>query len=586
MIKNQAIFKSGKVNLNLKGYFPKPLILILFAWGILNLLQAGFTPLNNDEAYYWMYSKYLAWGYFDHPPLIALLIRIGYLLFQNELGVRLMIVMSQLAALVLIWSLTEEEQRQKTGSIYYFIALIVILPVFNIYGFIATPDAPLLFFSVLFLLIYKRFLNRENWQTTLYLGISMAGLMYSKYHGALIIIFVILSNLSLLKKIRFYLASLLGAVLFLPHLYWQYLHEFPSLKYHLVERVSAFNPGHIPEYILNLLILHNPLILPVFIWILFKCRAKNKFDKALYFIVAGFFTFFLIASFRYHIEPQWTVLISAPMIIILFNNLDYKKGIGTYIKWVTICMFPLFLLARSALIIDFLPVSFLKSEYHNNKKWANEISNLAGNRPVIFTNSYQNPSEYTFYTGKFAHSLNNLNYRKTQYDLWDFEERVHGKEVLYVPHWLTSSYKKNLTKHIFPDGDSVFTRVFNNFQSLQRECVIIPEDHYEFNKYETNNIHLQIFNPYPFQINLIHEELPVVFQIAFLRNGIMEFKKNLILSDNISSLNVGDTISADCLFTLEDYPAGKYALAICSETGILYDVFNSKFKEAIITEKK
>jgi hypothetical protein len=63
----------------------------------------------------------------------------------------------------------------------------------------------------------------------------------------------------------------------------------------------------------------------------------------------------------------------------------------------------------------------------------------------------------------------------------------------------------------------------------------------------------------------------------------MEVKKNLDLSDKIF-LNVGDTISVDCQFTLEDLPEGVYNLAICSETGILYDTFNSVIKEVKITE--
>ena len=574
------------MNLHSKGYLYKPLTIFLVVWGILNLIQAGLTPLNNDEAYYWMYSKNLAWGYFDHPPMIAFMIWIGDFLFRNELGVRIMVVISQGAGILMIWSLTDEFQRGKKQNILLFIALIAILPVFNIFGFIATPDSPLLFFAALFLLIYKRFLYRENWINAIYLGFSMAGLMYSKYHGALIIIFVVLSNLILLKSFRFYMASLLGAILFLPHIIWQYSNDFPSLRYHLIERVSAFNFGHVPEYLMNMLVLHNPLILPVCIWFILKIGAKDRFDKALYFIVFGVFLFFLAASFRYHIEPQWTVLISIPMVIIIFNNFDYKKWIGSYIKWITIFMLPLFMFARSAFIIDFLPVSFLKSEYHNNKKRAEDISNLAADRPVVFTNSYQDPSEYTFYTGKFAHSLNNLNYRKTQYDLWNFEEKIHGKEVLYVPHWLTTIYKKNLTKHILPNGDSVFVRVFRNFQSLQRECVFLSQDRYEFSENDLNNIVLKIFNPYPFQINLDHEELPVVFQIAFLKDGIVAAKKNLIFSTKITTLNVGDTISAECTFHLEELPPGIDKFGICSETGILYDVFNSKLKEVSFTEKK
>ena len=78
--------------------------------------------------------------------------------------------------------------------------------------------------------------------------------------------------------------------------------------------------------------------------------------------------------------------------------------------------------------------------------------------------------------------------------------------------------------------------------------------------------------------------MPVVFQIAFLKNGYMEVKKNLELPDRYFIINVGDTISVDCQFTLEDLPAGIYKLAICSETGILYDTFNSEIKKVNITE--
>jgi hypothetical protein len=114
--------------------------------------------------------------------------------------------------------------------------------------------------------------------------------------------------------------------------------------------------------------------------------------------------------------------------------------------------------------------------------------------------------------------------------------------------------------------------------------VILSDDQNTFRRKGINTIHLKIFNPYPFAIDFKHKELPVVFQIAFLKNGIMEVKKNLELPDSISKMNVGDTISVDCKFTIKDLPAGVYKVAICSETGILYDTFNSKFKDAKINE--
>lgn len=572
------------MNIKLKGYLLNPFLLFLFLWGILNLLQARLTPLNNDEAYYWMYSKYLAWGYFDHPPLIALMIRIGNFFFHNELGVRLIIVLSQLVGISVIWLVTDEHTRGKRENILIFFMVAVIMPVFNIYGFIATPDAPLILFTAIFLMAYKRFLKEETWQNTLFLGISIAALLYSKYHSVLLIILVIISNPGLLKSTRFYIAAFLALLFFFPHMYWQYSNEFPSFKYHLVDRISGFNPGHVPEYLLSQFFFHNPLILPVLIFIMIKGRSKNLFEKALYYVITGFFTFFFISSFRYHVEPQWTSLISVPMIIILFNNIGHNYRLRNYVKWVTVSIFPLFIIARSSIAFDLFPVPVLKKEFHSKKVWVNNISALALNRPVVFTNSYQNPSVYTFYSGKFAHSLNNLAYRKTQYDLWDFEEKIHGNEVLYVPHFLTNYIKENFTKTNLYGRDSAYVRVYKDFQSLQRECVILDDKKYIFSRTGINSIHLKIYNPYPFIIDLKHKELPVVFQIAFIKNGSMEVKKNLGLPDNISELNVGDTISVDCHFNINELPPGTYKLAICSEAGILYDTYNSKFREVIIIE--
>jgi hypothetical protein len=572
------------MNLKSRDSISKTFIWFLIAWSALNLIQAFLTPLNADEAYYWMYSKYLSWGYFDHPPMIALIIRIGYSLFHNELGVRFLVVVSQVVALWIIREIINEEQSLKKGTLYLFMMLVAILPVFNIYGFIAAPDAPLLFFTAVFLLLYNGFLKEENWRNTLLLGVSMACLVYSKYHGALLIIFVILSNLKLLKSPKFYIASILALILFMPHILWQYSNDFPSVKYHLVDRISGFVIGNVPQYLLNLLLIHNPLILPVCIWLMFKSKPKNQFEKTLSYIVTGFIVFFFISSFRYRVEPQWTALISIPMIILILRNPNFELRFGSYVKWVTMFFLPVLLFVRLAFMVDFLPFSYLKKGYHNNRERAIEISKIAGDRPVVFTNSYQDAAEYTFYTGKFAHTLDNLNYRKNQYDLWDFEEKLHGKEVLYVPHFLTDYIRENFEKHVLSTGDSVRVKIYKDFQSLQRECVILSDKSCNYSISKTNRIHLKIFNPYPFQINLNNKDFPVVFQIGFFKNGRLEFNKNLPLPESILAIASGDTIAVDCNFTLEDVPPGKYKIAICSESGVQYITNNSAFREAMVTE--
>src|SRR5258708_9793113 len=54
--------------------------LIILALVVLRLAAAAWTPLTFDEAYYWMWSKHLAGGYYDHPPMVAVVIRLGTML--------------------------------------------------------------------------------------------------------------------------------------------------------------------------------------------------------------------------------------------------------------------------------------------------------------------------------------------------------------------------------------------------------------------------------------------------------------------------------------------------------------------------
>src|SRR5438034_11670797 len=76
--------------------------LAILALVALRLVAAAFTPITFDEAYYWMWSKHLAGGYYDHPPMVAVVIRLGTLIAgDTEFGVRLV---SILLALPMSWA--------------------------------------------------------------------------------------------------------------------------------------------------------------------------------------------------------------------------------------------------------------------------------------------------------------------------------------------------------------------------------------------------------------------------------------------------------------------------------------------------
>lgn len=561
----------------------RKLCIFLAIWMIANLVQAAVTPLHNDEAYYWMYSRYPAWGYYDHPPAIAVMILAGYALVKGELGVRLLTVLAQIATILIAWSLTDRKARAREGSASIFICLILIMPLFNVYGFIAVPDSPLLLFTALFLLSFRRFTGNESLLNTCLLAFSMAGLVYSKYHGALVIMFVILSVPPVLLKPRFWFSALIALLLFVPHILWQVRNDFPSLQYHLVDRVSGIDFRNVPEYLLNQLAVHNPLLIVLTIIVILGKKSIPAEEKPHVFIISGFLLFFFAASFRYHVEPHWTSVLALPIVILLFNSSGTAWNTRKILKPSLYIFIPLILLARLAVVFDFLPVEYLKREFHRTRQRMAAIREIAGERPVVFTNSYQDPSQYTFITGIFSHSLDNLAYRRSQYDIWDFEEKLKGREVLYVPHWLTPEYKKNLVEYSLPGGDSLFARVIPDFQSLQKQCVLPESVTYRFSSGQWQELKLKLFNPYPYEIDLDHRQLPVRFQAAFFSRGRLVRKQDLSFNPSVNKLTAGDTVSIKAGFFMPGMEPGEYEFAITSEAGFLLDVINSRVTSALVT---
>src|SRR5690554_4800402 len=128
----------------------KIFLVFLVATFVLNLLQSVNTELLLDEAYYWYYSRNLAWGYFDHPPMVAWMVRLGSTIFPAELGVRFISCMLYSITIFLLWTLIDHPRKEK--YLLLFCVLFLSPTLFHAYGFFTLPDTPLLFFTSLFLL--------------------------------------------------------------------------------------------------------------------------------------------------------------------------------------------------------------------------------------------------------------------------------------------------------------------------------------------------------------------------------------------------------------------------------------------------
>ena len=546
-------------------------ILLLSAWALINILQGVFTQIGNDEAYYWMYSRHLAWGYFDHPPLIALFIKLGSFLFANELGVRAVSILAQLASIWLI-AKTIGGFTKKT-EVILFIGIMAIIPVFAMYGFIATPDSPLLFFIALFFYAYQRILKERSSTTTLLLAISMAGLMYSKYHGALVIFFTILSNYRLLLNSRFWIAAVTGLMLFLPHLIWQWQNDFPTLAFQAGDRLDKFYLRYFFEFWSQQVLAFNPLILLSFFIFLGTKFLKDPFHRMLIINLLGFFAFFWFFSLWTRSEPHWTAGASIPAIILLYKGIVAKNKERSFIRMMIIPSLALVLLARLSIIFDLLPTHI---EFLGQKDWVDKAAEKSGKLPSAFINSYQKPSVYTFYSGQPAFTLDNIYYRKTQYDLWNLDELYHGTPVNFfvLPSDSVSiPSKTEKTDRFYTFRDTLLTA-----QDLE---VVYELSDQKMGPGDSIHMKINMVNPYNHDIhwNDPGHELRLY---ALYKKGKKIWKASVNTSPKFPVLPAGSTVTMDISWSVPSLESDNYSFSFGFAYGILPEAFSSRSSVVMI----
>src|ERR1700748_691251 len=78
-------------------------LLALSGLTVLRLPVAGGVAVSPDEAYYWIWSRALAPGFLDHPPMVALWVRFGTALCgDGGFGIRLLAPLSAAAGSLFI----------------------------------------------------------------------------------------------------------------------------------------------------------------------------------------------------------------------------------------------------------------------------------------------------------------------------------------------------------------------------------------------------------------------------------------------------------------------------------------------------
>jgi len=432
----------------LKDFFQKHHRSIFYAtWFLLGLVQSIFTELQDDEAYYWVFSKYLDWGYFDHPPMTALLIKIGTTFLSGELAVRIIPLILNTATIYLTEKLTERKLP------FLFYAIVLSVAVLQISGFVAVPDIPLMFFTALFFWVYKNYLQNASWSNVLLLGFVAACLLYSKYHAVLILLFVLLSNFKLLRDAKIYIAGLFALLLFVPHIYWQYQHDWISFRYHLFEsNVNPYRVSYSTDYILGQLLIAGP-IAGFFLWpASFLYRSKNLLEKALKFTAVGIFVFFFLSTFKGKVEPNWTSPAIVALIVLAHQFLLEKESWRRWLIRLLPITIVLVIAFRFIMIVDVIPAEAIVERYHAWKGWPQEMKKRTKGMDVVFENNYQRASKYWFYTGQMTYSMNKLVSRRNNFNFWPVEDSILGKPVYVLDIYDLQRFEDSIKTPLYKVG--------------------------------------------------------------------------------------------------------------------------------------
>jgi hypothetical protein len=484
--------------------------------------------------------------------MIAFLVKLSSLMFGSALGVRFAAVILQLLTLCLMWEIAGHKDTDRK-SIYIFFLVAFSLLFFNVFGFIATPDAPLLFFTTFFLYAYKNYLERARWIDAILVAVCVAGLVYSKYQSFLLLGIVIISNPGLLRSVKFLTAMILALILLTPHIYWQVYNGFPGIRYHLIDRAGGFSYKNILEYLPVQFALFNPFILGSAIYIMVRNRAKDLFTKTLYNIIIWIPAFFGAASLRGHVEPHWTALCSVPVIIVVSSYLE-NQAVRRFLLKSLIPSFIIIMVARVLVLTD---AGLVKNLGLNGKNEKFEfIGSVAGDLPVAFPGSYPYPALYSFFTGKEAFALNSFSSRMTQYDIWQKERIYNNKPVFVCGYGEGDSqlYRKGGIEFYGYKADSLQTvnRMLIRFEPRISSMVIG----------DSIGLTLSITNTYEYDVDFSHHDFPVTVYMGFINNSFRDYFP-VEMNEPVGVIRAGDTVVRKALAVVPDIKPGKYNFGIC-----------------------
>ena len=421
------------------------------------LVLAVCVPLFPDEAYYWEWSRQLAFGYFDHPPAIAWVIAGGTALFGDTLlGVRAPgVLLSGLGTLAIACA----ARRLAGDSAARFAAVIVTVMPLAAGGLVlATPDAPLfamVAITVLALVMaVQRGADGDGRALALWLlaGAAIGVAMASKL-TAVLVPFGVLVAVVLHPRLRAvlrtpgpWLAVALASLVMLPVLRWNAAHDWVAFGFQLEHGFGAVSGGGVARRELALVLTQLGLVSPI-LFVLFAkeivaaLRTRGEPVRYLLAAVAGsILLFFAVSALRRPVEGNWPAIAWVPAMILLAAA---RRGARTaWERRAVLLAGAISVVGLAHVVVPILPIPPRQDASIKAHGWdavAARVDSVRASqrgRPLaLAVNKYQDAALLAFRLADHptVYALN-IDARSNQYDLWpQFRSQAErGASILLV----------------------------------------------------------------------------------------------------------------------------------------------------------
>ena len=280
---------------------------------VVRAIVAAVTPLAFDEAYYWQWSKNLAWGYYDHPPLIAFAIRAGTAIFgDTSLGVRFVPLLLSIVATVAVWragAILLKDEHAGALSALVFNAM----PMIGVEMLIATPDAPGIAAAAVLFWVLAKLVETGDGRWWIAAGVTVGIGLLSKYTslflglGMLAWLLAAKAQRHWLLSFWPYLGGVIALLMFVPVILWNAEHDWVSFRLQFGRVGSGgLTLRFLGEFLAGQLGLASPFLAILGVAGLVSIARAPSADRVLIAaLVAPAIAFFLWQSLSSRVQGNW-----------------------------------------------------------------------------------------------------------------------------------------------------------------------------------------------------------------------------------------------------------------------------------------